>query len=116
MTKKQSFINYVQSLIETNSTVLMSEYARSYWEAFKLIEDNEKPLFTDNGKIVIQYMKDHPEVEHWKAKDLAEASGTSSRTVSGAMRKLVTDGFVEKIGQDPTIYKITYQGSTIEIN
>ena len=34
----------------------------------------------------------------------------SSRTVSGTLRKLVTDGFCEKIGQDPVIYTITEKG------
>jgi predicted transcriptional regulator len=40
----------------------------------------------------------------------------NSRTVSGAMRKLVTDGFVEKIGENPVIYSITEKGKNIEIN
>jgi hypothetical protein len=31
------------------------------------------------------------------------------------MRKLVTDGFVEKMGQEPTIYSITDNGKNIEI-
>ena len=35
--------------------------------------------------------------------------------VSGAMRKLVTDGFVEKVGQDPVIYSITENGKNINI-
>jgi DNA-binding PadR family transcriptional regulator len=34
----------------------------------------------------------------------------SSRTISGAMRKLVNDGFVEKIGKDPVIYTLTEKG------
>ena len=32
------------------------------------------------------------------------------------MRKLVTDGFVEKIGQDPVMYSLTEKGKNIEIN
>ena len=39
-----------------------------------------------------------------------------SRTVSGAIRKLVTDGFVEKVSQDPVIYSITEQGKNIKID
>ena len=31
------------------------------------------------------------------------------------MRKLVTDGYVEKVGQDPVIYKLTEKGQEIEI-
>ena len=40
----------------------------------------------------------------------------SSRTVSGSIRKLVNDGFVEKVGQDPVIYSITEQGKNIKID
>ena len=32
------------------------------------------------------------------------------------MRKLVNDGFVEKIGQDPIIYAITEAGMQVEID
>ncbi len=49
----------------------------------------------------------HPEQ---KAKDIAEGLMMSSRRVSGSIRKLVTDGYVEKIGQDPVIYALTEKG------
>jgi hypothetical protein len=32
------------------------------------------------------------------------------------MRKLVTDGYVEKIGQDPVVYSLTDNGKNIEID
>jgi DNA-binding HxlR family transcriptional regulator len=35
--------------------------------------------------------------------------------VSGAIRKLVTDGYVEKVGQDPVIYTLTELGKSVEI-
>ena len=50
-----------------------------------------------------------------KAKDIAEAIAVSSRQVSGAMRKLVIDGYVEKIGQDPIVYAITDKGRSLSI-
>ena len=56
-------------------------------------------------------MKDNLDIEMFKAKDIADGIGISSRTVSGAMRKLVTDGFVEKeIGPRSCIYAITEKG------
>jgi predicted transcriptional regulator len=51
----------------------------------------------------------------WKARDIAEWLFISSRTVSGSMRKLVSDGFVEKVGSEPTIYSITELGKNVEI-
>lgn len=114
MSKKSEFIAYVENLIKENP-VEMSQNVKIYWEAFKGSNEVEKPLLTDNGKIVLKYMQDNLDIEMFKAKDVADGIGISSRTVSGAMRKLVTDGFVEKLGQDPVIYAITDEGKNITI-
>ena len=51
-----------------------------------------------------------------KAKDIAEGLGISSRTVSGSLRKLVTDGFVDKVSTNPTIYAISEKGKNYKID
>ena len=114
MTKKDEFIKYVEDLIDGNHYE-MNENVRLYWEAFKGKAEEDKPLFTDNGKLILQYLKDNQTTPMWKAKDIAEGMFISSRTVSGAMRKLVSDGYVEKVGQDPVIYSLTEKGKTVEI-
>lgn len=114
MSKKQDFINFVEMAIGSYP-VEMPEDVKIYWEAFKGKEEIEKPMFTDNGKLILKYLKEHLETPMWKAKDIAEGLFISSRTVSGSIRKLVSDGFVEKVGQDPVIYMITEQGKNINI-
>lgn len=114
MTKKEEFIKYVEDLIDGNHYE-MSENAKTYWEAFKGKAEEEKPLFTDNGKLILKFLQENTETETWKAKDIAEGLCISSRAVSGAMRKLVSDGFVEKMGQDPVLYSITNNGRNIVI-
>ena len=114
MTKKEEFIKYVEDLIDGNHYE-MSENAKTYWEAFKGKAEEEKPLFTDNGKLILKFLQENTETETWKAKDIAEGLFTSSKTVSGAMRKLVTDGYVEKVGENPSVYSITEKGKNIEI-
>lgn len=118
MSKKNEFINYVEALMSTDEAkvITMSEDASLYWEALKGGKDSaEKPMFTDNGKLILQFLKDNQETPMWKARDVAEGLFISSRAVSGAMRKLVTDGYVEKVGQDPVIYSLTENGKNIEI-
>ena len=116
MSKKQEFIDYVESLMRGQEEPLeMSENVKIYWEAFKGKEEVEKPLFTDNGKLILQHMKDHLDVPLWKPRDIAEGLFISSRAVSGAIRKLVSDGYVEKVGQEPVIYTLTEKGKNIEI-
>ena len=115
MSKKQDFISEVSSMINAVDYEWQSETAKSYWEAFISVKEEEKPEFTDNGKLVLKYMQDNSDKANFKAKDIGEGLFVSSRTVSGAIRKLVTDGFVEKIGQDPVIYALTEKGKNKEI-
>lgn len=116
MSKKQEFIKYVNELIAATPSVQPNEDASLYWSAFCGLDENgEKSLFTDNGKLILKFLQEHQETPMWKARDIAEGLFISSRAVSGAMRKLVTDGFVEKVGQDPTIYSLTNNGKTISI-
>ena len=114
MSKKQEFIKFVEMAIEAYPQE-MPEDARIYWDALRSKEEAEKPMFTDNGKLIIKFLQDNQSVPMWKSKDIADGLVISSRGVSGAMRKLVSDGFVEKIGQDPAVYALTDKGKNIGI-
>ena len=121
MSKKQAFIDYVEELIdatnENSHPVEMSEDARIYWEALKAKEETEKPLFTEGGKTIIKWMQDNKnDIPLIKSREIAEHLGVSSRGVAGSMRKLVSDGFVEKVSQDPIIYTLTEKGKNINIS
>lgn len=114
MSLKQDFINYVENNFETNP---MPDDLIEYWEKFKGNSNKgDKPLFTENGKLILTFLQEHSDTNTWKSKDIAEGLFISSRSVSGSIRKLVNDGFVEKVGQDPTIYSITEQGKNIKID
>ena len=116
MTKKQEFINFIEMVLSENKIDELPENVKLYWDAFRGTEDGgEKPMFTDNGKLILKYLQNNQETPMWKARDIAEGLFISSRAVSGAMRKLVTDGFVEKVGQDPVIYSLTETGKNIVI-
>ena len=56
---KQEFINFIDALIAAAPDVaeeLMTEEVKVYLEALKQT-DGDKPLFTDNGKLVLQGMQ-----------------------------------------------------------
>lgn len=76
--------------------------------------EENKPLFTETGLEILEYLQSQEEAK-FKAKEIAEGMGISSRKVSGSVRKLVTDGFVSKHGQNPVIYTLTEQGKTFNI-
>lgn len=115
MSKQQEFVNWVEELILNNSMELQpTEGAKVYWEALKSADvPSTKPTFTDNGKLILQQMQQMPE-GMYKARDIAEALFIAPKSVSGAMRKLVTDGYVEKVGKDPIMYSITEKGKNVD--
>lgn len=116
--KKFEFIKYVETLIENtkNNPVEINEDAHLYWESLKQTNDSSKPVFTENGKLIIEWMRNNSDTPMVKSKDVAAGLCITSRAASGAMRKLVNDGFLEKLGQDPVIYALTEKGKNFEID
>lgn len=113
---KQEFLNFLKELMKASPEIverLMTDNVKAYIDAISDV-NNDKPEITDNGKIILDYIQKNPSPTY-KAKDIAEGIFLSSRTVSGAMRKLVTDGFLEKMGKEPVLYTITEKGKNYKI-
>jgi len=114
MSKKEIFLKMVEELVieATAAGKVLDADALVYLEALKTSKEKDKPKFTDNGKLIMSFMKENfePVNNLFKAKDIAEGIFVSSRSVSGSIRKLVTDEYVEKIGQDPIVYSLTTLG------
>lgn len=114
---KQEFLDFVNQLMEANPELtnqLMTENIRAYLDILIDAKD-EKPIITDNGKVVLKHLQDNPDIRLWKTKDIAEQLGLASRSVSGTLRKLVNDGFCDKMGKDPIIYSLTEKGRNFKI-
>ena len=117
MTNKEKFIQEHEDYISHETVIPFSEEAWSYFKTLKETEEIEKPLFTENGAKVLQWMRDNENQYNniFKAKEIAEGLFTTSRSVSGSMRKLVSDGFVDKTGTNPSCYSLTEKGKICEI-
>lgn len=113
---KQEFIEFLNALMEAAPDVVkekMTDNVKAYIDALDSKKE-EKPIITDNGKMVLKHLQS-VEPGFYKAKEIADALFVASRNVSGAMRKLVTDGFVEKMGESPVLYSITEKGKEFKI-
>ena len=109
MTIKDKFIEEINIAIDEGKIVL-SEEANQYLTSLQKVV--EKPKFTENGKKILVYMQDNYKDNNniFNAKGIGEGLFLSSRGVSGALRKLVTDGYAEKMGTSPVCYSLTQQG------
>lgn len=113
---KQDFIDFLNALMNAAPEVVeekMSDNVKAYIEALQE-KKTEKPALTDNGKMVLKHLQSL-DAGWYKSKDIAEALFVASRNVSGAMRKLVADQFVEKMGESPVLYSITEKGKNFII-
>lgn len=121
MSKKDAFIKIIREEVFEKEDLMREAYpdswedAKTYYLAMLETGDTERPAFTDNGKKILTYMQESKDTYNnlFKAKDIGEQLSISSRTVSGGMRKLVTDGYVEKLGTNPVIYAITEKGEQV---
>jgi len=111
MTKKETFINEVLSLTGNAPEKVFSPDALDYWNSLNSAS-SEKPKFTEIGKTTLRFMKENKDTYNniFKSKEIGEALGISSRSISGGMKKLVNDGYVEKMGDSPITYAITSLG------
>ena len=123
MTEKEAFIKIVQTEIFDRPDIWGENYddgevffnACKYWEKLKNGGgDNGKPAFTEKGIVILKYLKENPDAV-LPAKKIAEELDLSSRTVSGAMKKLVSDGYVDKFEGEPKTYSITIKGREVKI-
>ena len=116
MTNKEIFIKEIEDMICKSCTIL-SEGAHAYFEQLKATPEKEKSPFTENGAKVLIWMQENYGSYNniLKAKEIGDGLFCSSRTVSGAMRKLITDGYVSKTEGTPTCYSLTELGMSVTV-
>lgn len=114
---KEEFLNFLNALMEAAPEVaekMMTENVKSYIDMISG-QKSDKPVLTENGIKVLRHLQTMT-VPMFKSKEVAEGMGVTSRGVSGTLRKLVADGFCEKVGQDPVVYALTTKGKTFDID
>lgn len=113
MKNGNEFIDFFNYLVENCKEPV--EIPDSVQEVLDFLgAQKERPLLTESGLQILEYLQ-KVNAKNLKASDIATGMGISSRKVSGAIRKLVSDNFVQKFGKTPVIYNLTEQGKTFDI-
>lgn len=130
MNKKEVFIKIVQEMVFDSSN--LNEFysdaeiksAIDFWEDLKNNETkNSSGKITENGAKLLAWMQKNVDKMSnlFTSKEAAEALFTSGRSIAGSMRKLVTDGYVEKAGRydfnkTPVTYSLTEKGKNYQFD
>ena len=120
MTDKESFLDYVGRIIEEFDKDITKtahgEQVRRYWKVLLDEEETGKKV-TENGQKILIFMQENEKAMNniFTAKEIAEALFVSGRSVSGSMRKLLGDGYVNKEGNNPVKYSLTDFGRNLSL-
>ena len=118
MTNKEIFIKIVQEMVfdldNLNEFFSDEEITKAidFWEDLKNDKIKNSGAMTENGKKLLSWMQKNVDTmtNIFTSKEAAEALFTSGRSIAGTMRKLINDGYVEKIGKNPVRYSLTEKG------
>ena len=110
MTNKEHFIEDIENLVEQ-----LSEEGLKFFEELK--SKKESSPVTKKGAPILIFMQENYELRNnlFTSKLIAEELGTNGRAVSGSMRKLVTEGLVVKVSQNPVTYSLTDLGKSYSV-
>jgi len=111
--RKNVFIDTVENLFAKYTIDEgIPQEAIDFFEDYKKGRTSNRKEITEKGIVILNGLK---EVNDWiTAKSLGEKIDMSGRSVSGSLRKLVEDGFVEKRAGTPAVYKVTEKGLGFE--
>jgi DNA-binding MarR family transcriptional regulator len=110
MTGKEQFIDAIEKLIND-----VPDFFANYegegaaaLEYFNSLKEGKSTTITENGQRILSYMQDNYNKYNniFKAKDIGEGLGISSRSVTGSIRGLVNLGLVTKEGKNPVMYSL----------
>lgn len=110
MTNKEAFIEILEKTLDAYPDFFgqdeNADKAMHYFNQLKN-ENESKGEITESGQKILDFFADKPADGLFSAKEIGEALFASGRSISGSMRKLIADGYIEKVGQNPVKYQRT---------
>lgn len=110
-----TFFTELEILINGNPHILSDEAIEYFYELQNVKSVAAPKEITDKGAKILEYLKTVPN-KSMTAKMIGEGMGINARSISGSMRRLVTDGFVDTIGKSPIVYIISEKGKEFDLS
>lgn len=108
-------MNMIEFLTEVETIKdKLSPQAQEFLQELKEKNSSES-LLTKTGKKILITMRDNAEtyLNTFSSKQIGELLFMPARSVSGSMRKLVTEEYVKKGGNNPVTYSLTETGKEV---
>ena len=108
----KNFLEMVDAYIQSNPS-LKDNFEEGYGYYLKLTSGEIASMAISNkGMMLLTWMQRNWETYDnlFNAKDIADGLQITSHGVTGAMRRLVSEGLVSKEGKSPVIYSLTEKG------
>lgn len=105
---------FIQELDSIDIEEQLSEKAQIF---FNELKKKNKNTFTENGKKILQCMqKYNNEYKVFNSKQLGELLFMPPRSVAGAMKKLLNEGYCQKNPTIPITYELTILGKNTQFD
>lgn len=115
MSNARAFLDFFDYLVSNcKEPVELTPEVQEMYDLISTLDNSSKPAFTEQGLQILEFLQNNA-AKNLKAKDIADGLLVSSRKVSGAMHKLVTDGYVSKFNTTPVVYTLTDKGKNFDI-
>ena len=102
---------FIQELDSIDITTQLSEKAIEFYNQLK---EKSQNTFTENGKKILICMQQNTDkYNKFSSKQLGELLFMPPRSIAGAMKKLINEGYCQKNITNPVTYELTILGKSI---
>ena len=114
MTNKDKFIQEIKNSMANDGGLCLSADAKAYFDELCNNKESDGKL-TEAGEKVLTWIRDNTtkDMKLFSPIAIGAALFIPPRSVSGAARKLVNDGYLYKEGKAPVSYGITQSGCQV---
>lgn len=110
-------MNMQDFLNELDSIQIEDQLSEKGLEFFQQLKEKTYNTFTDNGKKILLCMQQNiDKYNSFSSKQIGELIFMPPRSVAGSMKKLLNEGYCEKMIGNPVTYKLTNAGKKIQFD